>query len=156
MASRFLRADLRRVCRPARSQSSTSTVALSSSAARTREQLPSVSATPSRTNSGTVAAAAAAAHTAPGWHSTSGQPLGRASSTFATVPRCSADTLVRTDVGSRSSSTCGTTSVTPTGALAHGSSWRGATGRGILLWLGQQQAGRRFLSSGRGNARGQT
>ncbi|CAN0121235.1 unnamed protein product [Pylaiella littoralis] len=156
MASRFLRADLRRVCRPARSQSSTSTVALSSSAARTREQLPSVSATPSRTNSGTVAAAAAAAHTAPGWHSTSVQPLGRASSTFATVPRCSADTLVRTGVGSRSSSTCGTTSVTPTGALAHGSSWRGATGRGILLWLGQQQAGRRFLSSGRGNARGQT
>lgn len=158
MASRFLRADFRRACRPGRSQSSTSTNALFS-AARTRDGRSSASTARSRTNLGTAAAAAtAAACPSHGWHSTSGRPLARAYSTFPAASSGGVGAVGRVDMGSSSNGgKFGCSSVTSVGGLGYGCSWRGATtGRGVLLWLGPQQAGRRSLSSRKGKASGQT
>lgn len=136
MASRLFRADWYRACRLSRPQKSVGGNALSLEPRR-RDSIQSAS----RTNS-------------TGGYSTSGKHLlGLGCSTLAANSGGSADTLGR----STSSSSIDSVNLVTARLRYYDGCWRGGWRGGLCSsQQGHQQAGRRFLSTRRGKAGGQT
>ncbi|CAM9585514.1 unnamed protein product [Ectocarpus fasciculatus] len=154
MASRFLRADLRRACRPPSKLTSSSSRNTFLSLGTTRDH-PSLA--PSACNPSALTAAALAS---PEWLHSSVQSSSHAHSELATTRSGSVEHGLRLPVPVTVTGMLPTPALTSAGEQrdAYVGCWKGAVGLGLCSRQSrqQQQAGRRFLSSRSSKAGGQT